>query len=69
MTLLPIELGLKFTDLEILQIPILMSIQSLVDDTPAHRMLDHVIIIWDIIWRNRVLEIIISVDTVGHIRN
>jgi hypothetical protein len=49
------------THLERLDIPILMTVKLLVNDSPAHRILDDVKVIWHIDARDGVLEEIMAI--------
>lgn len=52
-------------DLENGQVPILMSIKLRLDHSPTHRFLYDLMIIWDVDFRDGVLEVIVPVHTIA----
>lgn len=46
-----------------LDIPVVVSIKFSVDDGPAHGILDNIEVVWYIVFRNRILEIILPIET------
>jgi len=50
---------------EILKVPVLVMVQLLVDYFPAHRFLDDVKVIWHILFRDRVFEVVMTIKSIN----
>lgn len=51
-----------FTDLEFSEIIVRVRFQSLVNLIPAHGLLDYIQIVWDILDRDRVSKVLLSIQ-------
>jgi hypothetical protein len=57
------------TDLELLDVTVLLPLELVVDDAPRHRRLNHVVVVRILILRDRVEEDLRLVETAKKIRN
>jgi hypothetical protein len=58
----------KEANLERLKIPIFMSIEPAVNHNPAHGIFDNVKVIGNLYLRDRLSEVILSIETMWHVR-